>query len=224
MAKVERLMQLSNLIKKREAISVKEMSRACGVSQRTIYRYLNTLSKLGSPDYGFDGGVLEDRRDDIWSGLDASDLDMIDYILRHNPLTRFPFFMERLSKVRRRVQDGRRHLDKGSSCFVLAEDEFDEAREMGQNDVLERFTRAKLDARKVAITVRGSDSRPRNLIPVAVKISRAGVALMVSDHLGDTPTEISLTDISRLVVSAEAVKDGAERAVGKTGPPTAKTS
>jgi len=224
MAKVERLAQLSSLIKKREAISVKEMSRACGVSQRTIYRYLKTLSKLGAADQGMDGGVFSSNRDETWTALDAGDLDLIDFCLRHNSLTKYPFFMERLSKVRRKVREWRRQADREASYFALVEDEFDEARETRQNEVLERFTRAKLDLRKVAVTVRGSDNRPRAMIPVAVKISRAGVSLTVCERPGDDPTEIKLSDITRLVVSSEPFKPAAAGGSTKSRSSRTKTS
>lgn len=187
------------------------MSRACGVSQRTIYRYLKTLAKLGAPDYVHDGGVFSRGQEDSWQGLDAGDLDLVDFCLRHNPLTKFPFFAERLSKIRRKVRDRRRQTERGLSYLMLVEDEFEEAWETKHNEILERFTRAKLDSRKIAVTVRGSDSRPRIVIPVALKISREGVSLTVTEHSGDDPTEIALADITRLVVSAEAITHEASR-------------
>jgi len=205
MAKVERLAQLSNLIKKREAISVKEMSRACGVSQRTIYRYLKTLSKLGSVEQGLDGGVFSGLREDPWPGLDASDLALIDYCLGHNPLTKYPFFLERLSRVRQAVREHRSRADSASSFLALGEEDFDEALDSRQNDILERFMRAKQDGRKVSVTIRRDGSQSRTLTPVAVKISRAGVALQVQEDQG---SEIKLSDIAKLTVSSEPAKRG----------------
>jgi len=213
MAKVERLAQLSNLIKRREAISVKEMSRACGVSQRTIYRYLKTLSKLGSVEQGYDSGVFTGRHDDPMAGLDASDLALIDYCLGHNPLTKYPFFLERLSRVRQAVRQ-QRDLS-GSTFLTLDEQDFDGAPESKQNDLLERFMRAKQDGRKVSVTTRQGDGQPRTLTPVAIRISRAGVALIVEENPG---SEIKLSEITRLTLSSEP----AERAKGKT--PGSKTS
>ncbi|MCP4684002.1 MAG: HTH domain-containing protein [bacterium] len=209
MAKVERLMQLSNLIKKREAISVKEMSRACGVSQRTIYRYLNTLAKLGTQEFGTEGSSADSRASGSWEGLDGSDLDMIDFCLRQNPLTRLPFFLERLSRVRRKVRARRRHGAAEPSHFVLAEDDHDEVSDSGESEMLERFIRAKVDGRRVTISLDDSQGPPRAMIPRAVKISRGGVALVVSERPGNDVEEIGLTRIKRLVVSAEAVKDNA---------------
>ena len=51
MTKTERLMNLINLIKSREVVTVQDMSREFGISQRTVYRDLNTLSKMNIPVY-----------------------------------------------------------------------------------------------------------------------------------------------------------------------------
>jgi len=207
MAKIERLMQVSSLIKKREAVSVKELSRACGVSQRTIYRYLNTLSKLGTVNFGLEAGVVDYRRDDSWSGLSRSEMDIIDFCLRHNPLTRFPFFVERLSRLRRKVREGRIRMSGETSYFVLAEDEKETIGDSGESDVLEQFIRAKADARKVVITFRESHDPPLVLIPRAVKIGRSGIALVVSHRPGDDGEEIGLAKIKKLEMSAETAKE-----------------
>jgi hypothetical protein len=176
------------------------------VSQRTIYRYLKTLSKLGSPDQVFDSGTEAGRKDRITEALEVNDLDLIDYCLRHNPLTRYPYFVERLSRIRRKIGNQRRRGDKGDRDFAFIDETPDTPPDTRQNEILERFTRAKVDSRKVAITVRDSRSQPRVMIPVAIKIGRDGVALRVTEHQGEEPTEISLANISRLVVSAESVQ------------------
>jgi len=55
MTKAERLIYLVNMIKNRGAIYVKDMANECGVSDRTIYRDMKSLSRMNIPLYNQNG-------------------------------------------------------------------------------------------------------------------------------------------------------------------------
>lgn len=59
-SKVHRLLQMIYLIQRREAGNARELAGQLGVSERSLYRYLETLTSLGIPCY-FDSDVSEYR-------------------------------------------------------------------------------------------------------------------------------------------------------------------
>jgi predicted DNA-binding transcriptional regulator YafY len=54
-SKHDRLLQLLSMLRRRRRHSVKDLARECGVSVRTVYRDINTLSEANYPIY-YDSG------------------------------------------------------------------------------------------------------------------------------------------------------------------------
>jgi len=48
--KLERLVKLAQLAREQGTLTVREMSEVCGISQRTVYRYLKTLRRFDLPN------------------------------------------------------------------------------------------------------------------------------------------------------------------------------
>jgi predicted DNA-binding transcriptional regulator YafY len=55
MGKADRLLLILNLIRARKNLTPKDLSKECGVSERTIYRDINAISKADIPIY-YDNG------------------------------------------------------------------------------------------------------------------------------------------------------------------------
>lgn len=51
MSKLRRLIQLINLLSTRHRVTLDGIKRACGIPERTAYRYLNTISEADVPVY-----------------------------------------------------------------------------------------------------------------------------------------------------------------------------
>ena len=51
MAKSDRLLYLVNLIKSNHNSTAKQLAEKCGVSERTIFRYINSLATASLPIY-----------------------------------------------------------------------------------------------------------------------------------------------------------------------------
>jgi predicted DNA-binding transcriptional regulator YafY len=51
MTKASNIIKLINLFIKRYSISISEISKSCGISKRSVYRYLNVLSEANFPIY-----------------------------------------------------------------------------------------------------------------------------------------------------------------------------
>ncbi len=98
MAKLERLLALARMTKDRRVTNIREMSRVCGVSQRTVYRYLNTLADVSLTDSllsGAESGISTIGKD----ALSADDRCLIRYALDHNPLSGQSFFAGRFGRL-----------------------------------------------------------------------------------------------------------------------------
>jgi len=104
MAKLERLVTLAGLIDTHRPVSIAQMSRACGVSQRTVYRYLRALSGIrlaartatkAAPDLGSARGG---------TAFEPEDWEILRFALSQNPLVRHPCFRERVQAVRERLE------------------------------------------------------------------------------------------------------------------------
>ncbi len=93
MKKSERLIYLLEFLKKGGKVSLEDIAAACGNSERTVYRDIRLLTKLGFP-IKFDDGFHLDR---IWqlhefNKLSDSDLRLVKFALETHPLgTLFPF-------------------------------------------------------------------------------------------------------------------------------------
>ena len=117
-AKVERLVKLLDMLGKGEELSVKDMGRACGVSPRTIYRYLDTLNALELRTRlkkGSTGRFGEDRV------LGRDDFELILFCLGHNTLVQYPYFAERFERIKSVLTKMAKHDSDDSAGLLVAE-------------------------------------------------------------------------------------------------------
>ncbi len=204
MAKVERLMQLVSLIRNRQVVSVRDMADACEVSQRTIYRYLNTLSRLDMPSYPSDIGGTASGTGGITKGCDIDDKEIVAYCLGHNPLMKYPFFVERLGRIRQKIDEEQRGQPGDSRVsFFQAELAAEEGGNTRESDNLERFSRARVNSQLVVIKTADALSERRVFRPRAIKIDSHGVGLVVSEAASERTEVVSLAEVLELDVTMD---------------------
>lgn len=109
MNKTERLILLLKHLTTDTGISLKEISERYNVSERTVYRDINTLSNLGF-DIRQKGGFLADKDERLnpLKTLNETEIRLIIFALRTNSLGNvFPFkeLAERLEKFYAASQD-----------------------------------------------------------------------------------------------------------------------
>ena len=82
MAKSEKLFEILEFIGKNPNLTPKDLARLCGVSERAIYRYLNTLSKVGISIHFEDGGYkIKGNYGDILGGTEPEGLEALKLLL-----------------------------------------------------------------------------------------------------------------------------------------------
>ena len=82
MTKSERLFEMLQYIKEYPHLTAQDLSRLCNVSERGVYRYLNTLSRAGIPvRFRGDGYKLLEDRLDFLKEFNLQDLQSIRALL-----------------------------------------------------------------------------------------------------------------------------------------------
>ena len=82
MAKSEKLFEVLNLIAECRDLTPKDLARLCNVSERAIYRYINTLSKVGASIQFQNGGYkLQGYYGDILRRFDTAGLKALRLLL-----------------------------------------------------------------------------------------------------------------------------------------------
>lgn len=93
MKKSERLIYLLNYLSPTARVSLKELAKKCGTSERTIYRDVNELSKIGYAIDFDEGYFLKiSAPHSVLNKLTDSEIRMIKFALETHPLGKvFPF-------------------------------------------------------------------------------------------------------------------------------------
>ncbi len=192
MSKTDRLLQLLKLIRSDQSITVRQMSRACKVSHRTIYRYLNTLADLDlvAPS----GSGL--TRHGLSACLDVDDLQLVLFCLNANPLVCHRYFANRLRSIKKQMitacDDS---LSPDDSCLFRIELAHDNVGHSDQSEFLEQFVRARNACRSLRLCFR-SAAVPLTCKPVAVVLRQSGIGLIVDE--GEKTDEVDLGEVESI--------------------------
>lgn len=176
MPKLERLLKLAQLTREQRAGTVREMSQVCGVSQRTIFRYLNTLSSLNLPDE-LRAGTRKAAGESFSRVIDRDDQCLLCFALDHNPLVQYNYLAGRLDEIKRILSGGRLPgggVLKGS--VIEVESSPGPRKKTAEDRILSTFMIACQSGDNLVVRVRGSE-REATLQPRAIKIQSKGIRL-----------------------------------------------
>lgn len=161
-------------------ISMDEMRRTCGVSDRTIYRYLNILGRLE---------VLGEESDEIHmartsggrhQSLRATDLEILSFALTNNPLLRFRYMKRRLHAIKAVLENCFGSPPRGG-CITLA-DQSENPEPIGgeaADAALEAFLQARIAASRVRLRMKGRRGRGRIYYPRGLRVAGDNLKLLV---------------------------------------------
>lgn len=203
MTKTERLWSLMTYIKENRAVSVSEMAEHFKVSHRTIYRDLNTLTKM-NVRIEFDNGFKLAR--DTTSGpadLSADELELTMFCLENNPLVGEPYFDERLAAIREvlsRVRQKQEHVQV--ERLILGDRNPRIATNPDGREVLDRFVDAVLKRRKVRVNVLHSWQEGL-FIPLSIKVRTDGIRLMMTRESSGQAMEFALSEVTQVTIASE---------------------
>ncbi len=181
MTRSERLLYLVDLIKKRGKVLVSEMARECRVSQRTIYRDINSLSRLNFPVYYDNGYRLARDTGFPCPDMDHEDIELICYSLRNNPLSDHPFFCQRFRAIEQSIQVRTQcHRRENQESLFVFDQACDRVESTHDVEIIGGFVEAIRLRRKVIITLAGRSRPLRSGVPLCVKLMRPEPVLVFS--------------------------------------------
>lgn len=204
MTKIERLARLLDLFRRGKRLSVKLMSEACRVSPRTVYRYVKELEKLQIP-IARDGGYrMLAGKLDLNTNLDRDALTVLAFCLGHSRLLEYPFFADRLTRIRRVVAAEAKRLPEGQLSDLLELGPTSRsASRIRENKILEQFVRAKRKRRKVYVNRAVQVSSAQSLIPLHISMAREDIVLVVAKSSRARKTQIVLREVLDIKISRE---------------------
>ncbi len=203
MTKAERLLFLSNLIRNRGPVFVEELASECEVSSRTIYRDINSLSRMNFPVYYDNGYRLSRDTTSIGGVLSADDVDLICFALRNNVLAEYPFFKRKFSVIEQllktKVKQGK---ERQINLFQFER--------QGQKDltpqelrIISRFVEAAIERKKIRISTKGKAKHDGTVIPVSVRRRPDATYLVQATDIHAPLEEILVTSITKIEITEE---------------------
>ncbi|MDH4157098.1 MAG: DeoR family transcriptional regulator [candidate division Zixibacteria bacterium] len=204
MTKAERLIYLVNMIKNRGSVLVKDMAAECGVSDRTIYRDLNSLSRMNIPVYYQNGYRLMRDTDVPFMDLSLEDMQLIRYCLRNNPLYGDPFFKGRFRIIdQKMLEKEKAHKKNGEGDFFIFDARTEPMEQKRGTEILSRFLMAVFERRKIAVRA-GADNNPETVyVPLAVRVRGNRPILILADNNKLSAVELDVDDIHDMRLTAE---------------------
>jgi len=197
-SKVERIIKLLDLLGRRSEMTIREMSRACGVSTRTIYRYLNTLSSLDLPSRF--GHVLENTSGtDQVLGLERDDFELIVFCLGHNLLVRYPYFAQKFERIKKALLEVADSGPESSISILKADTAVQTPISDEHSQYLDSFTQAIQDSKSVRLRT-WSEAAPRSVQPNAIRLGRHGPVLIVEFSGSRIRQDVYLSEVASLEV------------------------
>ena len=185
MTKAERLMYLVNMIRNRGAVLVSEMANECGVTPRTIYRDMNSLTRLNFPLYYQHGYRLARDTGFPYAGPDAEDMEFICYSLRNNPLSKHPYFKRRFRVVEQKIRATTGTVRGAArATFFVFDKTYDPIQDNRESGIIARFLKAIQERRKIILTSVDGDFGDGIYIPLAVKLKQSKPYLLVAKGAG----------------------------------------
>ncbi len=195
MSKLERLIALAKLKRSGRSMTVREMSETCGVSQRTLYRYLNALTTLDSLAKLASKSTKKRARSDS-DGLTGDEASLIRYALDHNPLAAYPHFARRFRSLGRKLNRAR----GGSSGGQIYQ--FKPARVSPVaatiDSLVDRYGKACVEGAPVEIHLRGRKSKVRTMWPRGIKVTGNRVHFLASSTRKGRSEELKPDSIRRI--------------------------
>jgi hypothetical protein len=197
MQKLERLIELARLKQGGEEMTVREMSQVCGVSQRTLYRYLKTLSRI-DPLAGLAPQPDSRKREARKRVLSGDEANLLRYALENNPLAGYPHFVGRFRTMGRKLGLGRSRAARGEVYQFKPVIRTQVA--PAADSMLDRFGKACVERRPVMIQTRGRTGRSQTVWPRGILVKSDLVCILVAATERGRSRELKLNRIDKITV------------------------
>ena len=109
MAKSDRLLYLVNLIKSNHNSTAKQLAEKCGVSERTIFRYINSLATASLPIYYDHGYKFMDNAFLPTINLTDEELSTLQFAFDFSPIKSNPYLSNLAKSILAKLETSRKN-------------------------------------------------------------------------------------------------------------------
>jgi len=205
MKKSERLFYLLHFLNNSDKASLEEIARCCDISERTVYRDIRALIKLGFQVEFNDGYQLNQMsRHPVFDKLNAIELRLIRFALETHPLGKFlPLGALAEHFDRSSAQFSKTSSPENRDSLFLLEDKARRQNVNLPNRIVTRFIQATVEKRKVKINSGSPNASAKTHVPLAIKIRESNVYLLFSSDDSQNALELPIEHIHNLEISSE---------------------
>jgi predicted DNA-binding transcriptional regulator YafY len=109
MAKTDKLLYLVNLIKSNHNLNAKQLAQKCGVSDRTIFRYINSLAAASLPIYNDHGYKFLDSAFLPTLNLTDAELSTLQFAFEFSPIKSDPLLANTANSILAKLETSRKN-------------------------------------------------------------------------------------------------------------------
>lgn len=203
MTKSERLFYITQLVKHRAPITIKQIACECRVSERTIFRDVDSLSQLNVPIFHDPGkGYRLANSVDIRFGeIRSDDVELILFSLYHNPLIKSPFFKHRFMYLKEFLQQkfessGTNKIDS----FFLYDATYNGFSEIHREKII-KFLFALYNQNYVVLTNKRDFIKTQSMIPIGIRFKGTGATFISYSEDSHSDCRIDIQDIEAISIA-----------------------
>ena len=204
MTRYERLFFIMQLVKHQAPITVKQIACECGVSERTIYRDVVSLSQLNVPifhDPG-KGHRLANNVDLRFGEIRSDDAELIVFSLYHNPLIKSPFFKHRLMYLKevleQKFESSKAHKVENLFLYDATYKGFSEI----HKENIIKFVFALFNQNYVSITDKRDFISTQLMVPIGIRFKGTCATFILYSEDSHSDCRIDIDDIEAISIAS----------------------
>lgn len=207
MTKSERLFFITQLVKHRAPITIKQIACECGVTERTIYRNFVSLSQFNVPIFHDPGKGyrLVNSVDTRFGEIRSDDAELILFSLYHNPLIKSPFFKHRLMYLKEFLEQKFESIGASKiDSFFHYDTNYKGFSEVHKEKIM-KFVFAIFNKNYVNLTEKRNFSKTQVMIPIGIKFKESGATFILYSEDSQYDCRIDIEDIEAISIAPKRV-------------------
>lgn len=201
MTKAERLLFIINLFRIRARVTLEELALECGVSKRTIYRDLLSLSSLEIPIYYDDGYRLAADISLPALNFTEDEQELLGYSLRSSPLLRSSRLEDKIRNIELKILSAIPNKKKARlNRLVVNPKTITDKLSRAEDKIITDFLKALIKKEELRVSLKSGKKKYDGLYPVSLEIRGKKWRLLMTDKNKSRTVSVPLERISYLTV------------------------
>ncbi len=201
MAKSERLMQLTTLLRSQKKLQIEEISEICEISVRTAYRYLATLIRMEMPVRFDDGYFISEKHNTHQYEFTPEDISLLLTCLKTSSIGKFKHFRQKIKKTIRVLSAPAHQQVIQNEIPILVSPSLSKSTlTPNMENMLTNFIKAYKNNREISILIKKRRAESGSLIPFALLLEGDGITLCSKNRKGGNDIKVSIKKVLSLKI------------------------